>query len=61
MSQDTDTEVDLDPDNHPCHVAWVAGRKDGRRGIPESRAITNSKQYEDSEGYLEGYYDALSD
>ena len=52
-------QLSTDLDNHPCVIAYEAGQADGKRGIPESRAITNSKQHEDSEGYLEAYYDAL--
>jgi hypothetical protein len=47
--------------DHPCVIAYEAGLADGKRKIPEYRAIIRSKQYEDSDGYLEAYYDAVSE
>jgi hypothetical protein len=55
MNQDA-----IDSRRYQCEVAYEAGKKDGIRGISESRAMTNSKQYEDSDQYLEGYYDFLA-
>ena len=52
MSNDSDLET------HPFQLAYDAGVKAGQRNMKSERAKQESRKYEDTEAFMDGYWNA---
>lgn len=52
MSNDSELET------HPCQLAYDAGVKAGQRNMKPERAKQEARKYDDTEAFMDGFWNA---